>query len=132
MRSPRRIASGLVGAAALLALPGLIPAAGALAKTAPASRNVNFVGTWKVTDGVGFTVTHENLGSGVCAGVSALKSSGYGFTGCRVSGRHYRFIITFGANYRSVNTGTISGNHLSGHFDDGSTVSPYTATRIRR
>ena len=118
--------------AALLALPGLVPAAGALARTAPESRNVNFVGIWRVSNGEGFTVTHENRATGVCEGFSALKPSGYGFTRCRVTGQHYRFIITFGANYRSVNTGTISGNHLSGRFDDGTTKSSYTATRTRR
>ena len=97
-----------------------------LARKAP--QNVNFVGTWTPNTGVAWTITRENLRTGVCAGTSA--ATGYTLTNCRITANHYRFIVSTGS-YHSVNTGTIQGNHLSGVFNDGSSH-PYTAVRTKR
>ncbi len=125
---------GMIALSALVLLVTVIglvatPAAGAKTKSKP--KNVNFVGTWKPNTGVAWTITHENLKTGACSGYSALKSSGYGLVGCHVTGPKYRFTITYGGGYRSVNTGTIVGNRLTGSFNDGS-VNPYTARRTKR
>jgi len=112
--------------AVLVAVVGLV-AAPALAKT----KNANFVGTWTPNAGVAWTITHENRKTGACSGYSALKSTGYGLVRCRVTGSHYRFTVTYGSSYRSVNTGTIHGNRLKGSFNDGSGPSPYTAKRTK-
>jgi hypothetical protein len=124
----RRVGTvGRSGLVVVVAVLGFAAAPAAFAKT----KNVNFVGTWTPNTGVAWTITHENRATGACSGYSALKSSGYGLVGCHVTGRHYRFTITYGSGYRSVNTGTIHGNRLNGRFNDGS-VNPYTARRTKR
>lgn len=93
-------------------------------------KNVNFVGTWKVSSGSGFTILKENRKTGVCAGRSSLASSGYKLVACRVRGKSYSFTITYGASYRSLNTGTIKGSTLVGMFKDtNGTQASYTAKR---
>lgn len=102
-----------------------------IAPSAMAAKNVNFVGTWKVSSGGGdFTISKENLKTGVCSGRSSLFKSGYKLVSCRVRGNKYSFTITFGTGYKSRNTGTISGNTLKGRFmDTNGTVQSYTAKR---
>jgi hypothetical protein len=101
-----------------------------LAPSAFASSNVSFVGTWTPNTGVGWTITHENRQTGVCAGTTTLAASGYRLVACRVTGHKYVFTITYGAGYKSHNSGTINGNTLTGRFKDSNgTVEAYTATR---
>jgi hypothetical protein len=126
MRTPKLAIAGALAALAAAAPAAMPPLANA--KTA-APKNVNFVGTWTPNSGVAWTITRENRRTGACVGYSALKSSGYKLVGCRITGHRYRFTITYGG-YKSVNTGTIRGNRLSGSFNDGS-AHPYTATRAR-
>lgn len=98
-----------------------------------AARNVNFVGIWTPNGGVAWTITHENRRTGTCSGRSALAKQGYRLVGCRVHGSKYSFTITYGASYKSLNTGVIKGNKLSGSFHDtNGTVETYTAVRRRR
>jgi hypothetical protein len=100
------------------------------APSALAAKNVNFIGTWKVSSGTGFTITKENRKTGVCAGRSSLLKSGYKLVACRVHANRYSFTITYGPSYKSRNAGTISGNKLKGRFrDTNGTVESYTATR---
>ncbi len=123
-RRGRTIKRGGLGLLAMIV--ALVATPAALAKAS----NVNFVGTWTPHTGVGWTITHENRATGACSGYSAYKSSGYGLIGCHVTGRRYRFTITYGSNYRSINTGTITGNRLKGSFKDSNgSGTPYTAVR---
>ena len=126
---PLRVAA-LSSFTTLAAVAGLAAAPTALATTPAKTANVDFVGTWTPNTGVAWTITKENAKTGACSGYSALKSSGYGLVGCKVTGQHYRFTITLGSGYKSVNTGTIKGNTLKGSFNDGS-INPYTATRTK-
>lgn len=127
---PRRVVSSLTVLALLLgaltALAANPTAPPARAAPAAASPPVDFTGHWTPSGGVGWTVVSEDAGGG-CTGSS--DASGYGFTGCQVSGGSYVFDVTYGSSYLSHNTGTISGDTLSGSFDDGRGPNPYTATR---
>jgi len=127
---PRRVVSSLTVLALLLgaltALAANPTAPPARAAPAAASPPVDFTGHWTPSGGVGWTVVSEDPGGG-CTGSS--DASGYGFTGCQVSGGSYVFDVTYGSSYLSHNTGTISGDTLSGSFDDGRGPNPYTATR---
>jgi hypothetical protein len=98
-----------------------------------AARNVNFVGTWTPNGGVGWTITHENRRTGKCVGKSAYAKQGYRLVACRVRGSKYSFTITYGASYKSLNTGVIKGNTVAGSFKDtNGTVEAYTAVRARK
>jgi hypothetical protein len=124
-RSGRATLVSLLGIA--LALPASFAV---LAPSAFAASNVSFVGTWTPNTGVGWTITRENRTTGVCAGTTRLATSGYRLVACRVTGHKYVFTITYGAGYRSHNSGTITGNTLTGRFKDSNgTVETYTATR---
>jgi hypothetical protein len=91
------------------------------------AKNVNFKGTW-VTSSGNWTVKTENLKTGACTGTTAFV--GYSFSGCKVTGNKYRFVIAqIGTSYRSINTGTISGNTVKGSFNDGRGPNPYVAYR---
>jgi len=94
-----------------------------------AAGNANFVGRWAISGGyLGITVKSENRATGACAGVTA--SPQYHMIGCRVKGNKYVFTITLGKGYRSHNSGTISGNTITGSFKDtNGTVAQYTGTR---
>jgi hypothetical protein len=107
---------------------------GALAPAALAgARNVNFVGVWKPNSGIGWTIKTENRKTGACTGVSVLASSGYDLVDCHVHGHKYSFTITYGSGYKSLNTGVIAANRLSGKFKDtNGTTEAYTAKRTRK
>ena len=79
-------------------------------------KNADFRGLWSSANGT-WTITSENLKTGVCAGRSGF--AGYTLTGCRVTGTHYVFVVRqTGTTYRSKNSGTISGNTIHGRFRD--------------
>lgn len=119
------IALASASAASIVGLP-----ASAVAKARP---NVNFVGTWAVSGGAGFTITSENRRTGACSGRSALSKSGYKLVACHVAGNRYGFVITYGPSYRSTNTGVITGNRLAGTFHDtNGTKESYKAVRHHR
>ena len=109
-----------------------VGAFGAMAPSAAAStvKNVNFVGTWTVTPGYGFVITHENRKTGACRGTTDLAPDGYGFRACKVKGARYSFQVTYAGGYISYNSGVVKGNTLTGSFHDtnGSTGN-YTGTR---
>ena len=91
------------------------------------AKNVNFKGTWVSTAG-DWTVKSENLKTGACTGTTTFV--GYSFSGCKVTGHKYRFVVSQnGTTYRSINTGTISGNTVTGSFNDGRGASRYIAHR---
>jgi hypothetical protein len=101
------------------------------ASAAPAivAKNANFKGTWNTTPGPGFVITKENRTTGKCKGTSDA-GKGYGLTACKVTGKHYKLTITYGATYKSYNTGVLKGNSLSGSFHDTNGSSgTYTGTR---
>jgi hypothetical protein len=90
---------------------------------ASASGNANFVGSWVVNVGENFTILTQDAGGG-CTGVGV-----YTMVSCQVTGSEYTFTLVTGS-YSSTNTGTISGNNLSGSFTDtNGTTEAYTATR---
>jgi hypothetical protein len=77
-------------------------------------KELDFVGTWTPDDRtpewpgrLPMRTTRRET-----ARATARPSSGYGLVGCHVTGRHYRFTVTYGSSYRSVDTGTISPNRL--------------------
>jgi hypothetical protein len=115
----------LAAAATLLASAALVgPAA------ASTTKNGNFVGTWTVSNGEGFTITSEDSATGACVGTSALAGDGYGLIDCQVTGHRYTFTITYGTSYQSVNTGWFFGPWLGGKFSDtNGTTERYHATR---
>lgn len=90
--------------------------AGAAEVAHTSSPDADFVGHWSVDNGVGFTITSQSGGS--CEGTSDYESSGYDLIDCAVSGDDYSFTITYGSDYESYNTGTITGNTLVGEFHD--------------
>jgi hypothetical protein len=79
-------------------------------------KNVDFRGTWSSANG-NWTITSESLKTGACAGRSGF--AGYTLTGCKVTGKHYVFVVRqTGTTYRSNNSGTITGNTVHGVFRD--------------
>ncbi len=99
----------------------------AIAGPADASGNVDFVGHWTVTAG-GFTVLSEDA-SGSFTATSDYGPS-YVIVNGMVSGSSYTFEIDAGSSYVSYNSGTITGNTLSGSFyDTNGTVESYTGYR---
>ena len=117
----RRITSSVVVA--------LVACAVAVGASARATANADFRGTWTTPANGNWTITRENLKTGVCAGKSGF--AGYTLTGCRVTGSHYVFVVRqTGSAYRSNNRGTISGNTVHGTFTDnaGHKIA-YVATR---
>jgi hypothetical protein len=112
-------------AAAAAALVVLAPQASATAK------NVNFVGTWKTSNGQPFTIKKENRTTGACSGTTSLsKVGGYRLVACHVKANHYAFTIALGATYKSYNKGTVTANRLVGGFHDtNGATGTYTAVR---
>jgi hypothetical protein len=78
-------------------------------------QNVDFRGVWASSSG-GWQVLTENLVTGDCTGTTDFV--GYTFTGCKVTGNSYVFVINLGATYHSYDSGTISGNLAQGQFND--------------
>lgn len=111
----------LAGLAALAVL-----ALGMLAAGARADGSADFVGTWLAPYG-NWTIT--SAGGGTCAGKTAL--AGYTLIDCTTSGDRYSFVIAQdGTDYRSTNTGTISGNTIHGEFHDSNGAdTSYVAVR---
>ena len=93
-----------------------------------ASKNVQFRGTWHLSNGGVFHVTAENLATGVCA-LSAVGE--FSTSRCLVTGNHYTLtVVEKGSSYRSYNSGTIVGNKLTGKFHDtNGSVETYTGVR---
>jgi hypothetical protein len=93
-----------------------------------ASKNVQFRGTWHLSNGGIFHVTTENLTTGVCA-LSAVGE--FSTSKCLVTGHHYALtVVQNGTSYRSYNSGTIVGNKLTGKFHDtNGTIETYTGVR---
>ena len=107
----RRMLSATAAVAATLAM--LAPQAFAAAK------DVNFLGTWKTSNGQPFTITKENRNTGACSGTTSLSKTGaYKLVACHVKGKQYAFTITYGTSYKSYNKGTITANRLVGSFRD--------------
>ena len=130
VRARCRAAISLIALTTATAASILVLPASAVAKARP---NVNFLGTWAVSGGAGFTITSENRRTGACSGASALSKSGYKLVSCHVAGHRYGFVITYGPGYRSTNTGVITGNRLAGTFHDtNGTKESYTAVRRHR
>ena len=117
------------------ALSATVAAAATLAMLAPqasaATKNVNFVGTWKTDNGQPFTIKKENRKTGACSGTTSLSKMGdYKLVACHVKGRQYAFTITFGTGYKSYNKGTITANKLVGSFrDTNGSTGTYSAVR---
>jgi hypothetical protein len=117
------------------ALLATAAAAATLAMLAPqalaTTKNVNFLGTWKTNNNQPFTIKKENRKTGACSGTTSLsKIGGYRLVACHVKGNHYAFTITLGAGYKSLNTGTITGNKLMGSFrDTNGATGVYSAVR---
>jgi hypothetical protein len=114
-------------------------AAGAtLAMLAPqasaATKNVNFLGTWKTSNNQPFTIKKENRKTGACSGTTSLSKTGpYKLVACHVKGNHYAFTITYGTGYKSYNKGTITADKLKGSFRDTNGASGiYSAVRTKR
>jgi hypothetical protein len=111
------------------AVVAVIACAVAFGASARATANTDFRGMWTTPANGNWTITRENLKTGVCAGKSGF--AGYTLTGCRVTGKHYVFVVRqTGTAYRSNNAGTISGNTVHGTFSDnaGHKIA-YVATR---
>lgn len=122
---------GLVTRRALAALLGAVVLAVLASPAGAAARNVNFVGTWRTSNGQPFTIKKENRRTGACVGTTSLARVGhYRLVACHVSGNRFSFTITYTGGYRSYNTGTVFGNQLKGSFHDtNGTVGFYTARR---
>jgi hypothetical protein len=89
---------------------------------------VQFRGTWHLSNGGIFHVISENLTTGVCA----LSPVGeFSTSKCVVSGNHYALtVVQHGTSYRSYNSGTITGNSLTGKFHDtNGSIETYTGQR---
>jgi hypothetical protein len=117
------------------ALAATAAAAATLAMLAPqasaATKNANFVGTWKTSNNQPFTIAKENRETGACSGTTSLSKVGaYKLVACHVKGNHYAFTITYGTGYKSYNKGTITANKLKGSFRDTNGASgTYSAVR---
>lgn len=103
-----------------------MPVAGAAG--APHVANANFVGQWTPTPGVAWTILTQGAG-GACTGTSA--DSALAMTRCQVTGDAYTFTLEEAdIKYTSNNSGTITGNDITGSFTDSNgTTEDYTATR---
>jgi hypothetical protein len=91
--------------------------------------NADFRGAWHVKPGCcNFTITSQNA-SGECTGT--VGTPGYTILNCKVSGDTFVFTnVKSGTSYRSVNSGTISGNSLVAQFKNpNGAVFRYKATR---
>ena len=117
------------------ALSAAAAAGATLAMIAPqasaATKNVNFLGTWKTDNDQPFTIKKENRKTGVCSGTTSLSKMGaYKLVACHVKGDQYAFTITLGTGYKSYNKGTITANKLIGSFrDTNGSTGTYSAVR---
>ena len=121
----RFVGRGIVSSAVVVAMACMV----AVGASARATANADFRGMWITPANGNWTITRENLKTGVCVGKSGF--AGYTLTGCRVTGRHYVFVVRqTGSAYRSNNSGTITGNTVHGTFSDnaGHKIA-YVATR---
>jgi hypothetical protein len=126
-RRSRPVAIALACAALTLGLSVQSPA-GAAGTASRASGNADFIGVWDATTG-GWTILTQD-GGGACTGTSDY--AGYAMSDCKVTGPAYVFTLTTGS-YVSHNSGTITGNDISGMFSDNNgTTEDYTATRTPR
>ena len=93
----------------------------ALATLAPqalaAAENVNFVGTWKLSNHQAFTIKQENRRTGACSGTTALSKLGpYKLVACHVKGNRYAFTITYGASVQVLQQGHDHGEQADGQL----------------
>jgi hypothetical protein len=96
---------------------------------APKVANVDFRGVWGPPPS-GWQIRTENLATGACTGTTDFIH--YTFTGCKVTGNSYVFVINYGTAYHSYDSGTISGNSVEGQFHDTNGIAAtYSETRTR-
>lgn len=117
----------VAGACAVaISLAAATPVAASSARVHPHAGNADFVGVWDATTG-GWTILTQDSG-GACTGTSDY--TGYIMSACQVTGDNYVFTLTYG-DYTSNNSGTITGNSISGMFSDSNgTMEDYTASRL--
>lgn len=126
----RLVASRVLAASAVAIAISLAGAPSGLADavTAEPHANADFIGTWIPTPGVAWTIDTQSP-DGACTGTSA--DSSLAMSGCKVTGDDYVFTLKSGS-YTSNNSGTISGDSLSGMFSDSNgTMEDYTAVRAQ-